>query len=182
MGYCSLFVAGSPEPYDDNGNSPTLLNNNPLTSWDLLAKEIKRMKKIMFLIVVVMMSLTASAQFTVYKNVDVPSRSSSQSNYNPYRTNPYNGSLYGNGQYNTNQNKAKQYTITGYYKKSDGWYKTPIRVSVSDEEIKLVGVKYGKNWAGCNSSVSEVGRFDTEEVQENFNYKGYFTYLGTIYF
>ena len=32
MGYCSLFVAGSPEPYDDNGNSPTLFNNNPLTS------------------------------------------------------------------------------------------------------------------------------------------------------
>jgi len=25
VGYCSLFVAGSPEPYDDNGNSPTLL-------------------------------------------------------------------------------------------------------------------------------------------------------------
>ena len=25
-----MFVAGSPEPYDDNGNSPTLLNNNPL--------------------------------------------------------------------------------------------------------------------------------------------------------
>lgn len=37
MGYCSLFVAGSPEPYDDNGNSPTLLNNNPLTSGDWLA-------------------------------------------------------------------------------------------------------------------------------------------------
>lgn len=32
MGYCSLFVAGSPEPYDDNGNSPTLLNNNLLTA------------------------------------------------------------------------------------------------------------------------------------------------------
>lgn len=25
VGYCSLFVAGSTEPYDDNGNSPTLL-------------------------------------------------------------------------------------------------------------------------------------------------------------
>ena len=25
VGYCSLFVAGSPEPYDDNDNSPTLL-------------------------------------------------------------------------------------------------------------------------------------------------------------
>ena len=37
VGYCSLFVAGSPEPYDDNGNSPTLLNNNPLTSGDWLA-------------------------------------------------------------------------------------------------------------------------------------------------
>jgi len=37
VGYCSLFVAGSPEPYDDNDNSPTLFNNNSLTSWDWLA-------------------------------------------------------------------------------------------------------------------------------------------------
>jgi len=38
VGYCSLFVAGSPEPYDDDGNSPTLLNNNPLSSWELTAR------------------------------------------------------------------------------------------------------------------------------------------------
>ena len=30
VGYCSLFVAGSPDPYVDDGNSPTLFNNNPL--------------------------------------------------------------------------------------------------------------------------------------------------------
>ena len=53
MGYCSLFVAGSPEPYGDNGNSPTLLNNNPLTSGDWLAlnsnymTDLKRAKKIL---------------------------------------------------------------------------------------------------------------------------------------
>ena len=31
VGYCLLFVSGSPKPYDDDGNSPTLLNNNPLS-------------------------------------------------------------------------------------------------------------------------------------------------------
>lgn len=63
MGYCSLFVAGSPEPYDDNGNSPTLLNNNPLTSWDWLAiyltKTIKIMKKLLFVFILAFVGLKA---------------------------------------------------------------------------------------------------------------------------
>jgi hypothetical protein len=40
-----LFVAGSPEPYDDNGNSPTLLNNSLLISWDWLATIINQYEK-----------------------------------------------------------------------------------------------------------------------------------------
>lgn len=143
------------------------------------------MKKLFVIVVAMMASLTASAQFTVYKNVPDPTRSS---NYNPYRgyeTNPYRGyetNPYGNQYRSTPKPKAKQYTLTGYYKKSDGWYQTKIKISVSEDEVKLIGVKYGNNWAGCSSKVSEVGAFDSKEVQDNFNYKGYFTYLGTIYF
>jgi len=39
VGYCSLFVAGSPEPYDDNGNSPTLLDLLTADFGDLVGKE-----------------------------------------------------------------------------------------------------------------------------------------------
>lgn len=139
------------------------------------------MKKSLFIFVTLLMSLTASAQFTVYQNVDVPSRSSTQSNnFNPFsvfESNPYN-----NQYRSTPRPQSKQYTLTGYYKKTDGWYHTQIKISITGDEIKLIGVKYGNNWAGCDSKVSEVGAFDTQEVKDNFNYKGYFTYLGTIYF
>lgn len=138
------------------------------------------MKKFMFIATALLMSLSASAQFTVFEPVNPPRSSTRSSTYNPYNSvpsDPYGG-YYGN----TQPSRSKQYTLTGYYKKTDGWYKTQIKVSVSDEEIRLVSVKYGNNWAGCSSKVSEVGAFDSQEVQDNFNYKGYFTYLGTIYF
>lgn len=138
------------------------------------------MKKFIVIATVLLVSLSASAQFTVYEPVIVPESSTKSSTYNPYNSvpsNPYGG-YYGN----TQTSKPKQYTLTGYYKQTDGWYKTQIKVSVSDEGISLVGIKYGNYWAGCNSKVSEVGAFDSQEVQDNFNYKGYFTYLGTIYF
>lgn len=137
------------------------------------------MKKFLFFVIAIMTSLTSSAQFTVYQNVDVPSRSSTQSNYNPYRS--YETNPYGNYSRST-QPKEKQYNLTGYYKNTEGWHKTPIKVTVRGEEIKLVSVKVGKNWAPCNSRVNEVSEFDPEEIKENFNYKGYLSFLGSIYF
>ena len=139
------------------------------------------MKKFIIIATALLMSISASAQFTVFESIDVPSRSNSrQSTYNPYRS--YGTNPYDNQYRSTPKPQAKQYTLTGYYKKTDGWYKTQIKISVLEDEVKLVAVKYGDNWAGCSSKVSEVGAFDSKEVQDNFNYKGYFTYLGTIYF
>ena len=129
-----------------------------------------------------LMSISSYAQFTVYEPVYAPpSQSTSPSYYDPFTV--YQSVPYGDGQYRrTPQPQAKKYTLTGYYKDTRGWHQTQIRVSVSDDVIKLVGVKYGNNWCGCNSTVSEVGAFDTQEVKDNFNYKGYFTNFGTIYF
>lgn len=137
------------------------------------------MKKILFLVMAMMLSLTASAQFVIYKSVPDPPSRSSQSTYNPY--NGYETNPYGN-YYRSPQPRAKQYNLTGYYHKADGWYKTPIKVSVQGDEIILASVKVGNNWAPCNSNVSEVGAFDPQEIQENFNYKGYLSFLGPIYF
>lgn len=135
-----------------------------------------------------LVSVTATAQFTVYEPVIVPERStgSSYGYNNPYSGygNPYSdyGNPYNNSYRPAPKPKAKTYTLTGYYRNNTGWYQTQIRVSVKGEEIKLVGVKYGNNWTGCNSNVSEVGGFDTKEVQDHFNYKGYFYLLGMVYF
>lgn len=121
----------------------------------------------------------ASAQFTVYQNVPDPPRSSTYSYSDPFgnfNTNPY-------GNYSrAPQPKAKQYNLTGYYKDTNGWHSAPIKVKVMGDEIQLVSIKVGYNWALCNSSVSEVSAYDPQEIQENFNYKGYLSFLGTIYF
>lgn len=66
-----------------------------------------------------LMSISASAQFTVFESIDVPSRcSSTQSTYNPYRS--YGTNPYGNQYRSTPKPQAKQYTLTGYYKKQTG--------------------------------------------------------------
>ena len=129
-----------------------------------------------------LMSISSYAQFTIYEPVYAPpSRSTSPSYYDPFTV--YQSVPDYDVQYRrAPQPTAKQYTLTGYYKTHEGWFRTQIRVSVSDDVIKLVGVKYGNSWCGCNSTVSEVGAFDTQEVKDNFNYKGYFTNLGMIYF
>ena len=113
-----------------------------------------------------LVSVTASAQFTIYRSATVPERTTSQ-DYSPFTI--YQPSLPVPQDYqSTPQPKPTQYTLNGYYKKSDKWYKTPIKVSILGDDIKLVGVKVGNNWSGCSSKVSEVGRFDTQEVQDNF--------------
>lgn len=124
------------------------------------------------------MTLTTSAQFLIYKNVPDPPRSSSYNN--PYRG--YESDPYDNYYRSTPQPRAKQYNLHGYYKDSEGWHKTPIKVMVQGDNIKLVSVKVGYNWAPCNSSVSEVSAYDPQEIQENFNYKGYLSFIGSIYF
>ena len=50
VGYCVLLLTGSPEPVTVVLNSPTLLNNNPLASWDWLAQMFitGKMKEIRF--------------------------------------------------------------------------------------------------------------------------------------
>lgn len=137
------------------------------------------MKKHLLFIALMLITCKASAQFTVYQNVPDPPRSSTYSYSNPFDNidiNPYENVR------RTPQPRTQQYNLTGYYKDTNGWHSTPIKVKVMGDDMQLVSVKVGNNWASCNSSVSSVGAYDPQEIQENFNYKGYLSFLGTIYF
>lgn len=142
------------------------------------------MKKIMFLIAAMLCSISASAQFTVFEPVTVPSTPRTMPNiYDPYSV-PFTvfEPVYDRPQPRVQQPKPQFVTLKGYYKKGEEWKVTPIRVMVQGDEIKLASVKSGHNWVTCNARVCEVSGFDPEIVRDNFNYKASYYMFGTIYF
>ena len=58
----------------------------------------------------------------------------------------------------------------------------PIRVGVIGEEVRLLSVNTQQGWSNCGSTASEIGRFDAEEIRDNFNYKAYSSLYGNVYF
>lgn len=138
-------------------------------------------------------TLTASAQFTVYRSIDTPQPSYTPSpgygvpftTYQPAPSSSYRSPYSDNpSQMNPQQAKTRmqEVTLKGYYKKGNDWYYTPIRVGVIGDEVRLLSAKTQYGWSNCNSEASEVGAWDSEEIRDNFNYKAYTTIYGTIYF
>ena len=124
-------------------------------------------------------SLSAFAQFTVYEPVIVPSTpSTSRSTYSP---SPICEPVYPNMP-RRQAPKEKVLTMKGYYQKSNEWYVAPIKVVVSEDNVKLASIKVQNRWDTCNAAVYEVSAFDTETVRDNFNFKAFTTIVGYIYF
>ncbi|MBQ5981357.1 MAG: hypothetical protein IJL54_04210 [Prevotella sp.] len=140
------------------------------------------MKRLLFVCGMFIATMSAKAQFTVYQPVRVPQTTNTPSMgygtpftiYEPVYGNPY--------QQQQAKPKMQEITLKGYYKKQDKWHYTPIRVGVTNEEVKLLSVKTQYGWRNCGLKANDVGAFDTEEIRDNFNYKAYTTQYGTIYF
>ena len=141
------------------------------------------MKKLLFFCSMIVVSLTASAQFTVYQPVEVPRTAYTPSPgygmpftiYEPAYSDPYQ-------QQQQARPRMQEVTLKGYYKKGNDWYYTPIRVGVIGDEVRLLSAKTQYGWSNCGSKASDVGAWDSEEIRDNFNYKAYTTIYGTIYF
>ena len=141
------------------------------------------MKKLLFICSMIAVSLTASAQFTVYQPVEVPRTTYTTSLgygtpftiYEPVYGNPYH-------QQQQARPRMLEVTLRGYYKKGNDWYHMPIRVGVIGEEVRLLSIKTQHGWSNCGYKASEVGAWDSEEIRDNFNYKAYTTLYGTVYF
>lgn len=141
------------------------------------------MKKILFASMMLFGAMSANAQFTVYQSVEVPQTSYTQSSgygtpftiYEPVYSNRYR-------QQQQVRPKMQEVTLKGYYKKGNDWYYVPIRVGVIGEEVRLLSIKTQYGWSKCGNKANEVGTWDTEEIQDNFNYKAFSTLCGTVYF
>ena len=151
------------------------------------------MKKLLFICSMIVVSMTASAQFTYYRSLETPQSSYTPSpGYGvPFTTyEPLPRSIYQspNSDYPSQrvQQPAKprmqEVTLKGYYKKGNDWYYTPIRVGVIGDEVRLLSAKTQYGWSNCGSTASSVGAWDSEEIRDNFNYKVYTTIYGTMYF
>lgn len=151
------------------------------------------MRKLLFTCTMMVASLTASAQFTVYRSVDTPRQSYAPSPgygvpftyFSPVPNRSYQKPYGGNPSQRIQQPeepKMQQVTLRGYYKNGKNWYSTPIRVGVIGEEIRLLSAKTEHGWMNCGSKVSEVSGYDEEIIKDNFNYKVYTTLFGTVYF
>lgn len=146
--------------------------------------KLRSMKKLLLVYCMIVVSLTASAQFTVYQPVEVPRTTYTPSPgygtpftiYEPVYSTPY--------QQRQQQTKPKmqEVTLRGYYKKGNDWYSTPIRAGVIGEEVRLLSIKTQYGWSNCGNKASEVGAFDSEEIRDNFNYKVFTSICGTVYF
>ena len=141
------------------------------------------MKKIIFTSMMLLGTMSASAQFTVYQPVEVPITTYTPSPgygtpftiYEPVYANPYQ-------QQQQARPKMQEVTLRGYYKRNGDWYSMPIRVGIIGEEVRLLSVKTQQGWSNCGSTASEVGGFDAEEIRDNFNYKAFSSLYGTVYF
>lgn len=139
------------------------------------------MKKLVFVFMMVLISIGASAQFVGFE----PSGVVPQNVYTPdygYGV-PYVGfETVGQIRQRQAQPKMEQFTTTGYYKDYNGWHSMPIRVGVSGNDVIVVSIKPDRNWLNCGNRASRVGGFDSEEIRDNFNFKASYYLVGTIYF
>ena len=153
------------------------------------------MKKFLFVCCMMAVSMTASAQFLVYRSIySTPQQSYTPSPgygvpfiiYEPSPSSSYQSPYSGYPSQRIQQQPAKprmqEVTLKGYYKKGNDWYCMPVRVGVIGEEVRLLSTKTQYGWSNCGNKASEVGAWDSEEIRDNFNYKAYTTIYGTIYF
>ena len=153
------------------------------------------MKKLLFICSMIAVSLTASAQFTVYRSIySTPQQSRTPSPgygapftiYEPAPSVSYQNSYGGYPSPRIQQQPAhprmQEVTLKGYFKKDNDWYYAPIRVGVMGDEIRVLSVKTQHGWMNCGNAAGSVGSWDSEEIRDNFNYKVYTTIYGIIYF
>ena len=146
------------------------------------------MKKLLLFLSVMLISLSASAQFTVYKPVIVDKNGNwvnrndnNSNNYNPNNDNIYNFSTPQRSQ-QQQQQQSPAISIRGYYNSNDQWKSVLIKVQIIDKKVYVVGIK--RQTTGWSNEKTRA--YSTElmekEIKDNFDYYiGDYVY-GKIYF
>lgn len=125
--------------------------------------------------------LSFFACVTVLVNAQVP--------FVPYR--PAQGNP-GNNSYNQRQQQQREnlQTVNAYFVNQRGSFeKIRIKVSITQDLYGFTSVyvrgycdKTYNQWRDVNSKASEIDALDSDVIKENFDYKCYIQYVGTVYF
>ncbi len=145
------------------------------------------MRLFSFVCCLLLSSISAHAQFTVFSSVEDQSTSSYYYPPSPGYGTPfvvyepvYSPSMQ---QVVRPKPQMREFTATGYYKVRNRWYSTPIRVGIVENQVRLQSVKSSDRWSYCGNIAKQVDGFDSEEIRDSFNYKAYSQSVGgMIYF
>lgn len=142
------------------------------------------MKKLVFILLTLLMCLSASAQFVVYRSLEPVNSNNGANSYNNSNYNNYYQFNYTPPQRSQSQPQPQSSVISirGYYVKDNQWNTVLLRVSVINDDVYVVGIK--RNSTGWSNS--KIKAYSTElmqqEIKDAFDYYiGDYVY-GKIYF
>ena len=136
----------------------------------------------MFVMLFLLMCLSASAQFVVYRSLEPVNSNNGSNSYNNSNSNSYEQFNYTPPQRTQPQSQSQVISIRGYYVKDNQWNTVLLRVSVINDNVYVVGIK--RNSTGWSNS--KIKAYSTElmqqEIKDAFDYYiGDYVY-GKIYF
>lgn len=141
------------------------------------------MKKLLSCLLVMLVSISASAQVQFYQYKPYQPSRSGNSYGNNYGNNYGSDNLFN---YSTPQRPQQQYSqiisTRGYYIKGNQWHSVLLRVKVIDEQVYVVGIK--RSTTGWSNEPTRA--YSTElmqkDIKENFDYYINDYINGRIYF
>ena len=141
------------------------------------------MKKFILTALVMLVSITAFAQFTVYEPVIVErNRNSGNTNSGYYNNRSYGNNNYYN--YSTPQQTQPSQTTTvrGYYIKNNQWHSVLMRVRIDGDDVYINGIKRSMGWDNNKYPIYSVQPTMPQTIKENFEYYINAYDYGKIYF
>lgn len=141
------------------------------------------MKKFILTTLVMLTSITAFAQFTVYEPVIVErNRNSGNTNSGYYNNRSYGNNNYYN--YSTPQRAQPSQTTTvrGYYIKNNQWNSVLMRVKIDGDDVYVNGIRRSMGWDNTKYPIYSVQPTMPQQIKENFEYYINAYDYGRIYF
>ena len=143
------------------------------------------MKKFMFIATALLMSLSASAQFTVFEPVIVDRNGNwvnRESNSSRDYNNSYDFNMPQPSQPSQQQQQSQVFSTRGYYINNNQWVSVLLKVKVIEDNVYVVGIKRSTTGWSNESIRAYSTELMQKEIKDNFDYYiGDYVY-GKIYF
>jgi hypothetical protein len=142
------------------------------------------MKKFILTALVMLVSITSFAQFTVYEPATVDRSRNSGNSYSGYYYNNRNYNNYNSYNYSVPQQpqSSQTSTVRGYYIRNNQWQSVLLRVRIDGDDVYINGIKRSMGWDNNKYPIYSVQPTMPQTIKENFEYYINAYDYGKIYF